>query len=57
VSRPLSWSPTPARAVQDREVHHPGRIAVATRYDKRDVTYQATAGVDSIRIWLRDPVP
>ena len=30
--------------------------AVAARYDKRDFTYQGTAGVASIRIWLRDPV-
>jgi transposase len=30
--------------------------AVATRYDKRDFMYQATADVASIRIWLRGPV-
>jgi transposase len=31
--------------------------AVATRYDKRQVTYEGTIDVASIRIWLRDPVP
>jgi transposase len=31
--------------------------AVATRYDKRELIYQATPGAASIRIWLRDPVP
>ena len=31
--------------------------AVATRYDKREVIYQGTVDVASIRIWLRDPVP
>jgi transposase len=30
--------------------------AVATRYDKRQVIYQGTVDVASIRIWLRDPV-
>ena len=30
--------------------------AVATRYDKRDVIYQGTIDVASVRIWLRDPV-
>ena len=30
--------------------------AVATRHGKRDYMDQATAGVASIRIWLRDPV-
>ena len=30
--------------------------AVATRYDKRERTYQGTADVAAIRIWLRDPV-
>jgi transposase len=30
--------------------------AVATRYDKREYTYQGTVDVASIRIWLRDPV-
>jgi transposase len=29
--------------------------AVAARYDKRALTYQGTAEVASIRIWLRDP--
>jgi transposase len=31
--------------------------AVATRYDKRELIYQGTIDVASIRIWLRDPVP
>ena len=31
--------------------------AVATRYDKRQLIYQGTVNVASIRIWLRDPVP
>jgi transposase len=31
--------------------------AVATRFDKREFTYQGTINVASIRIWLRDPVP
>ena len=31
--------------------------AVATRYDKREVMYQGTVDLASIRIWLRDPVP
>jgi transposase len=31
--------------------------AVATRYDKRELMYQGTVDVASIRIWLRDPVP
>lgn len=31
--------------------------AVATRYDKRQLIYQGTLNVASIRIWLRDPVP
>jgi transposase len=31
--------------------------AVATRYDKRELMYQGTIDVASIRIWLRDPVP
>jgi transposase len=31
--------------------------AVATRYDKREYMYTATADVASIKIWLRDPVP
>jgi transposase len=31
--------------------------AVATRYDKRQLIYQGTIDVASIRIWLRDPVP
>jgi transposase len=30
--------------------------AVATRYDKRELMYQGTVDVASIRIWLRDPV-
>jgi transposase len=29
--------------------------AVATRYDKRELIYQGTIDVASIRIWLRDP--
>jgi hypothetical protein len=29
---------------------------VATRYDKRELIYQGTIDVASIRIWLRDPV-
>lgn len=29
--------------------------AVATRYDKRELIYQGTISVASIRIWLRDP--
>jgi transposase len=31
--------------------------AVATRYDKRELIYQGTVDLASIRIWLRDPVP
>jgi transposase len=31
--------------------------AVATRFDKRELIYQGTVDVASIRIWLRDPVP
>jgi transposase len=31
--------------------------AVATRYDKRELIYQGTVDIASIRIWLRDPVP
>ena len=31
--------------------------AMATRYDKRELTYQGTVDLASIRIWLRDPVP
>jgi len=31
--------------------------AIATRYDKRELIYQGTVDVGSIRIWLRDPVP
>jgi transposase len=31
--------------------------AVAARYDKRELIYQGTLDVASIRIWLRDPVP
>src|SRR5258708_32792149 len=31
--------------------------AVATRFDKRELMYQGTVNVASIRIWLRDPVP
>jgi transposase len=31
--------------------------AVATRFDKRQLIYQGTIDVASIRIWLRDPVP
>lgn len=31
--------------------------AVATRYDKRQLIYQGTIDLASIRIWLRDPVP
>jgi transposase len=31
--------------------------AVATRYDKRELIFQGTVDVASIRIWLRDPVP
>lgn len=34
-----------------------GFRAVATRYDKLDIVYQATIDVASIKIWLRDPVP
>jgi transposase len=30
--------------------------AVATRFDKREVIYQGTIDVASIKIWLRDPV-
>ncbi len=30
--------------------------AVATRYDKREIIYQGTADLASIRSWLRDPV-
>ena len=30
--------------------------AVATRYDKREIIYQGTVDLASIRIWLRDPV-
>lgn len=30
--------------------------AVATRYDKRQLIYQGTVDVASIRIWLQDPV-
>lgn len=29
---------------------------VATRYDKRELIYQGTIDVASIRIWLRDPM-
>jgi transposase len=29
--------------------------AVATRYDKREIIYQGTIDLASIRIWLRDP--
>jgi transposase len=29
--------------------------AVATRYDKRELIYQGTLDVASIRIWLKDP--
>ena len=31
--------------------------AVATRFDKRELIYQGTVDVASIRIWLRNPVP
>lgn len=31
--------------------------AVATRYDKREFTYQGIVDVASTRIWLPDPVP
>jgi len=31
--------------------------AVATRHDKRELIYQGTVDLASIRIWLRDPVP
>jgi transposase len=31
--------------------------AVATCFDKRQLIYQGTVDVASIRIWLRDPVP
>ena len=31
--------------------------AIATRYDKRELIYQGTVDVASIRIWLRDPIP
>jgi len=30
--------------------------AVATRYDKREIIYQGTVDLASIRIWLQDPV-
>ena len=30
--------------------------AVATRFDKRQLIYQGTVDLASIRIWLRDPV-
>ncbi len=30
--------------------------AVATRYDKRELIYQGTIDVASMRVWLRDPV-
>ena len=30
---------------------------MATRYDKRERTYQGTVDVASISIWLRNPVP
>ena len=30
--------------------------AVATRYDKRELIYQGTIDVASMRAWLRDPV-
>ena len=30
--------------------------AVATRYDKREIIYQGTVDLASIRIWRRDPV-
>ena len=30
--------------------------AVATRYDKRQIIYEGTVDVASIKIWLRDPV-
>lgn len=29
--------------------------AVATCYDKREIIYQGTIDLASIRIWLRDP--
>jgi transposase len=29
--------------------------AVATRYDKREITYQGAVDLASIRIWLQDP--
>jgi transposase len=31
--------------------------AVATRYHKRELIYQGTVDLASIRIWLQDPVP
>ena len=31
--------------------------AVACRYDKRQIMFQGTIDIASIRIWLRDPVP
>jgi transposase len=31
--------------------------SAATRYDKRERTYQGTIDVASISIWLRNPVP
>ncbi|WP_020575131.1 transposase [Actinopolymorpha alba] len=31
--------------------------AVATHFDKREVSYQGTIDVASIKIWLRDAVP
>jgi hypothetical protein len=30
---------------------------VATRYDERELMYQGTVDVASIRIWLKDAVP
>ena len=38
-------------------VCHSNGDSNSTRYDKRERIYQATTGVASIRIWLRDPVP
>jgi len=50
------------RAIQERNTVERcfGKLkqfrAVATRYDKRDIIYQATVDLASIRIWLQDPV-
>jgi transposase len=56
--RPAAFDPARYRDTVERCLHKLTQSgAVATRFDKRRLSYESTIDVASIRIWLRGPVP